>query len=503
MIAPVFKTEDLIKAWQANNLFLDSSGVDFEQSFDGISCDSRTISFEKGLFFARRGLEVDGHDYLERLPFAKILAVVVEDVEKVPSKTPWILVRDTTRAMAIASKLFFGDPTATRFCVAITGTNGKTTSTFLIQSILNKAKGASALMGTVKTVFGKKSWPSSLTTPDFSVIQEQFAEIAQEGAKAFVFEASSHALDQKRLLGIDLDVAVFTNLTVDHQDYHKGIERYYEAKKLLFSEVLRQSDSKQRWAIVPRDGRFGSRLIDELSTLSGIEVLSWSTKDKESTDADYAQLLEVEGDSQSSRFEAIFQSETISVQIPLVGHFNVENAMGAVVLGFRLGLSGKEIQEAFDEMQPVPGRLERVGRQTFVDYAHTPDALENVLLALRPLCRGRLKLVFGCGGDRDRTKRPLMGEVAELHSDDIFLTSDNPRHEDPRQIIREVQKGFQGLKPLVIESDRKKAIHMAIMSLNKDDLLLIAGKGHETYQMIGSEKKPFDDREIARQFIEG
>jgi len=405
--------------------------------------------------------------------------------------------------MALATKLIYADPTAGAFSLGVTGTNGKTTTTFLAQALLTQAGFRVARMGTIETQFENFSSPSELTTPDFYEIQKSFAELKRKGASAFVFEASSHALDQRRLLGLELNAAIFTNLTPEHLDYHQTMERYYDAKKRLFFDLLRGSKKAPLIAIVPQDGSFGSRLADELKSNSEIQTIRWAQRSRQDSDT----RLVVESWKSdltgcSLRILDKRSTKTFDLRSHLVGEYNVSNLMGMVALGVALELTPVEIQAAADRVGFIPGRLERVGHSVFVDYAHTPDALENVLATLRPLTRGKLKVVFGCGGDRDKTKRSKMGAIAELYADEIFVTSDNPRTEDPDVIIEDILKGLQRLKPTHINADRKLSIELCLKKLDRDDVVLIAGKGHENYQILGTKKIHFDDREIARSVLD-
>lgn len=494
--------EQWIEAFKSQGIWVEGTA---KGAVDRITSDSRSLfqpgeASERIVFFARRGAAKDGHEFLKDLASkSSIVAFVVERIPKdFATKVPVIVVRDSTWAMALATKFLYQNPTSDSFCVAVTGTNGKTTTTFLVEALLKEAGKRPARIGTIETHFENYRVASELTTPDFTSLQKTFSELKRRGANALVFEASSHALDQRRLLGIELDAALFTNLTPEHLDYHKTMETYYQAKKKLFSEVLAESPKPRKIAITPLDGAYGSRLKNELKASS---VYTWSLSEKASnenlsiiswkTDLSGSEL-EVEGVGLS---RSTFRSR-------LIGKYNIENLAGVITLGAAMGLGADKIRRALDTHASVLGRLEKVDVPSvgaiFVDYAHTPDALENVLMTLRPLTSGRLRVVFGCGGDRDRTKRPKMGAIAELHADEIFVTSDNPRTEDPESIIDEIVQGMQRIKPVVIEVDRRKAIEKSLQGLKKNDVVLIAGKGHENYQILGTTKVPFDDREVVQ-----
>jgi UDP-N-acetylmuramoyl-L-alanyl-D-glutamate--2,6-diaminopimelate ligase len=474
--------------------------------FSEISSDSRSVlaglfSGKKILYFARRGASRDGHDFLRDLEGrSECVAFVVEEKPAGwKPLAPVIVVRDSTLAMALVAKMLYRDPTASALTVAVTGTNGKTTSTFLLQNLLKNAGIPCALSGTVMLQFEDFRVSSPLTTPDFSEMQKNFSLLRDRGARGFVFEASSHALDQRRLLGIELDGALFTNLTPEHLDYHKSMEAYFLAKRRLFSELLRSSQKARRWAVVPRDGTYGARLAEEFESSSEIQLWTWGYQ--EHAGERHFTIRDPKISIEGSEFTLLFQGRSLRFQSPLIGRFNIENVVGMIAAGYALQLPENQIVESVSRSPFVPGRLEPVksqnGPRVFVDYAHTPDALENVCSTLRALSPRQLKVVFGCGGDRDRLKRPKMAQVAELYGDEIFITSDNPRREDPQAIVDEILMGLQGLKKKHIHLDRRTAIEAALSSAHREDVVLIAGKGHETYQIIGDEKIHFDDREVA------
>jgi len=504
----VFSVAPFLKDLQSHNLFLEGT---LPENFTGLTSDSRSLeeSGTKWIFFARRGVAKDGHEFLNGI--ARHPHVVGFVVEKKPDgfapQVPVLVVRDATATMAIACKMLNGDPTSSAFCAAVTGTNGKTTSTFLIQSLLKTFERRPARLGTIEVQFEDFSIPSNLTTPDFSFLQSTFETLRKKGANAFVFEASSHALDQRRLLGIELDAAIFTNLTQDHLDYHRTMESYYLAKKKLFSELLGASAKPIRHAIVPLDGTYGSRLFTEIESDSRLKVSTWGYSGKQGTSESRNHLQVDSWKSELSGSSMVVTGMGLKSQefrTSLVGRHNVDNVMGIVTLGVSMGMSAKAIQQSLDTCPPVSGRLERVTASKgfiFVDYAHTPDALENILQTLRPLTGGKLRVVFGCGGDRDKTKRSKMGSIAELYADEVVVTSDNPRTEDPELIIQEILSGIQRIKPVHVEVQRREGIRRGLQNLGAKDVLVIAGKGHEDYQIIGTQKFPFDDRKIALEIL--
>ncbi len=497
----------LIETFKSAGLWLEGAA---SGQINSVLSDSRKVldvnspDIEDGhiLFCARRGPTQDGHEFLVSLqnnPRISVFIVEKKPVGFSPSQ-PVIVVRDSTHAMALAVKALFKNPTHNALTVAVTGTNGKTTTTFLLQSLFQQIDRRVARIGTIETHFENYRVESSLTTPDFSELQKIFADLKTKGADSFIFEASSHALEQRRLLGVEIDAALFTNLSPEHLDYHRTMEKYFEAKKKLFAEMLASSTKKEKWAVIPEDGVYGSRLADEMRLTKGISVVTWSMDPRLSADL---QVQEWKTDLSGSSWTVSAKNKnwaSISFRSDLVGKHNIENCMGVIALGYGMRLDAEKIQKALANHLPVAGRLERV--QTglpgtiFVDYAHTPDALENVLMTLRPLTKGKLRVVFGCGGDRDRTKRPKMGAIAELYGDELFVTSDNPRTEDPDSIIQEILTGVQGLKPVHVNSDRARSIGQSIDGLAAGDVVLIAGKGHENYQIIGTKKYPFDDRAV-------
>ncbi|MDB5037998.1 MAG: UDP-N-acetylmuramoyl-L-alanyl-D-glutamate--2,6-diaminopimelate ligase [Bacteriovoracaceae bacterium] len=489
-----------IESFKAADIWLKGSA---DGNVDQITSDSRAAEKASGkqiVFFARKGPTKDGHDFLNELSkLPQIAAFVVEKIpEKFETKAAIILVRDATLAMALAAKDFYKNPSGDTFCAAVTGTNGKTTTTFLMESLLQESGKRPARLGTIETHFEKISIPSELTTPDFTVLQKTFSELKQKGADAFVFEASSHALEQNRLLGLELDLALFTNLTPEHLDYHKNMENYFQAKRKLFVELLASSKKKNKIAVLPDDKAYGSRLAEEVRVNSGINVFTWAFEGIPSEQKVIIKTWETNLSGSSVTISGAGK-ENLKFHSKLIGKYNIENMAGMITAALALKIDPKIIQRSLDSQSPVRGRLERVSVPAgfaFVDYAHTPDALENVLLTLRPLTKGKLKVVFGCGGDRDRYKRPKMGAIAELYADEIFITSDNPRTEDPEAIIQEILNGVQKIKPTHVESDRRLAIEKSLFGLEKNDVLLVAGKGHEDYQILGTTKVAFDDREV-------
>lgn len=481
---------------------------DTDLEIRGLFYDSRSV-IPGGLFFALRGATVDGHAFLSRAVQAGAVAVVVEDDSNLPAGVTAVTVRDARQAMARMAARYFDNPTAGVPLIGITGTNGKTTTTYLIESMLAKGGVPSAVLGTINYRFGSTLFASSHTTPESVDLQKMLRQLVDLGARGVVMEVSSHSLEQKRVDGCLFDVGVFTNLTRDHLDYHHDMESYLESKQRLFSELLVPDQLKPlRHAVVNVDDPAGSAIARS----AACPVLSYGLNPGAALTARDVvfSTAGISGTLVTPAGEATFSSR-------LLGRFNLYNILSAAGAACALGLSLDAIRAGIEEHGRVEGRLERVendlGLTVLVDYAHTGDALENVLQTLRELATGRIITVFGCGGDRDRGKRPLMGEVAGRLSDLAIITSDNPRTEDPAAIIREVREGLLPLglreyacaelsgemaeKGFLAVELRREAIRLAIRLAKPGDIVLIAGKGHEDYQIIGTEKHHFDDREEA------
>lgn len=386
---------------------------------------------------------------------------------------------------------FYGEVSQGLTLNAVTGTNGKTTTAFLLHQVLQDWSGASALTGTVCQMLGDTEIPSQLTTPGLFDFYKLMAQVRQHNLRYLNFEASSHALDQGRIGHLVVKTAIFTNLSQDHLDYHGDMENYFQAKFKLFRQHLGPGSR----AIINIDNVWGQRIAQEA------DFAFWTTSTQQ--EADF-QLQDLSIDPLRPKYKITGPELDLQIETLLPGDFNKENILGAVAALHHLGVPAHAIAQSISKMS-VPGRLQKIPHPTlnvFVDYAHTPDALERVTASLRKLTRGKLITVFGCGGDRDRTKRPLMAQAVERASDIVFVTSDNPRTEEPQQIFADIVAGLQNPASAHVIVDRKHAIEEAIQILGADDVLLIAGKGHEDYQIIGTSKYPFDDRQIARQALE-
>ena len=477
-----------------------------------LTCDSRAVS-PGTLFFALRGSKVDGHRFIAQAVAAGAAAVVLEDETAAPTTIPWIKVPDGRAAMGPMAARFQGEPTASRPLIGITGTNGKTTTTYLIEAILAAADIPAAVLGTISYRFGKTTIEASHTTPESTELQAAFAQLAHAGAGAFVMEVSSHALEQKRVDGCQFDVGIFSNLTRDHLDYHGTMESYLDAKVRFFSELLASSPEKpRRRAVINRDDPAGA----EMARRSAAPVITFGMA--EEWDVHPKNVLST---VTGIRATLVTPAGEFDIASRLLGRFNLSNILAAVAAGVALELPLAALQEGIEQHQTVPGRMERVangaGVTCLVDYAHTGDALENVLATVGEIATGRIITVFGCGGDRDNGKRPIMGSIAATMSDLAIVTSDNPRTEDPGTILAEIRAGIEPLaireyelselsdgfeeKGFVLVENRREAIGLAIALARPADMVLLAGKGHEDYQIIGTEKHHFDDREEAAAFF--
>ncbi len=484
-IAASRSLEEIVAALRREDLLLTAPGTGV--GLTGVSADSRAV--EPGmLYLAVRGSVADGHRFVADAVRRGAVAVVVETPQQ--NKVPEVVVRDGRLAAIAAGRAWYRDPAARLALVGITGTNGKTTTTALVRHLLNSG-GRAGSIGTLGAFDGAgatvPSAAGSLTTPGPIDLQATLFELAERGVTHVAMETSSHSLDQGRLDGLTFAAGVFTNLTRDHLDYHGTMEAYLAAKLRLSGhlglegvEVVNLDDPA--WRVMPPRNR---RLTFGLDSAAGIRA------------------AEVHLGSAGSSFRLLTPQGQALIRLPLPGDFNVSNALGAAAAAFAVGVPLAAVAEGLNRAPQVPGRMEKIAERPCVilrDYAHTPDALERALTALRPLTHGRLIVVFGCGGDRDRGKRPLMGRIAAQEADLAIVTSDNPRTEDPEAIIDEVERGMGGVVHQRVV-DRLAAIHAALAAARPDDTVLLAGKGHETYQVIGTEKLPFDERAIVRQAV--
>lgn len=459
-----------------------------------IENDNRKVQ-PGSLFICIKGYTVDGHDFAPSAVQKGAAAILAE--RELHLDVPVIIVKDTNRAMAVLADVFYGHPSRKFQLIGITGTNGKTTVSHLIEKIMSDAGKKTGLIGTMYTKIGDRKIETKNTTPESLTLQKTFKEMDDNGVQSAVMEVSSHALDLGRVHGTDFDVAVFTNLTQDHLDYHKTMEEYKHAKGLLFSQLGNsfQAD-KPKYAILNADDEASESYIRGTAA----HVVTYGIDS-----AADIMAKEMSMTPEGTTFKLILPQGEYTVSMQLIGKFSVYNVLAAISAGLVSGITAEDIIRSIESVKGVSGRFELVkAGQDFtviVDYAHTPDSLENVLTTIRQFAQKKTFVVVGCGGDRDRTKRPLMAKIAcELASDPVF-TSDNPRSEDPIEILKDMEDGaIQGTYQLI--PDRKEAIKYAIKNAAKGDVILIAGKGHETYQIIGSQVFDFDDREEAKKAIE-
>ena len=467
-----------------------------DREVEGIFYDSRRVQ-KNGMYVALRGTKVDGHQFTDRA-IEKGASVVVLEREETRARVTSLVVDNTRTALADLASFFYRRPALRLKLAGVTGTNGKTTTTFLLKHICDKAGLRCGLIGTVRYEIGDRILPATRTTPESLDLHELLAQISNAGCKAAVMEVSSHALAQARTRGVEWDVAVFTNLTQDHLDFHQTMENYFESKVSLFTGLKDQKTKHRATAVVNVDDRYGEQLISRLG--NDVPVITYGM----SVRADFrASNYRTEFGGTSYQLDA--GGKNYLVRVPLIGRFNVANSLAALAAANTLGVNLRDAILSVGKSPQVPGRLEAVPAkrqfQVFVDYAHTDDALLNVLKTLRELGPHRLIVVFGAGGDRDRQKRPLMGRVVDQNADYSIITSDNPRKEDPLAIIADVKKGFRSSHYETV-SDRKEAITRAIALAQPRDIVLIAGKGHETYQEFADHTVPFDDLQVARNALE-
>ena len=492
---------------------------DLDRKVNGLTYDSRKVR-EGLVFFAIAGEKLDGHHYIADAITRGAVAVVTVRKDA-PKGATFVRVKDVRRAMGLWAAHFYGRPSERMKLVGITGTNGKTTVSYLIESMLSMAGLEPGVIGTVNYRYCQREIPSHHTTPESLDLQSLLAEMTEAGVKSVAMEVSSHALTQERVRGLEFDVAVFTNLSRDHLDYHADMDDYFVAKSKLFTDHLKHSSKPKKAAVIYGADPCGEKLLGKIRD-NGMEIWSYGEDDRWDI-----YPLDIKSDVTGQRGKLQVKGRQIEFSSRLIGAANLQNIMGAIGAGLALGLPAEAVVSGIQKLTSVPGRLEKVdnplGIAILVDYAHTPDALEKVLAAVRPLTQGKVVTVFGCGGDRDRGKRPLMGEIAARLSDLIVVTSDNPRTEDALTILSDVEAGVQkiGLKKFgdsdsrapvpaakrqqelnrgyTVEFDRRTAIRTALRAARRGDLVLIAGKGHEDYQILGQQRIHFDDREVARE----
>jgi UDP-N-acetylmuramoyl-L-alanyl-D-glutamate--2,6-diaminopimelate ligase len=470
------------------------------RSVSSIAGDSRRVE-PGGCFVAVPGFKQDGRHFIPDAIRRGASIVVTEGEPVADLPVAQVLVPSVRVSLARLAGAFYGHPSRQLALVGITGTNGKTTTSYLVEALLRARGVATGVIGTIQYALGDETRPANQTTPEALDLQAMLAHMRDRGVRGVAMEVSSHALALARAEGLAFDVAVFTNLTQDHLDFHGTLERYRLAKRRLF-ELLAESPKPTRTAVVNADDPAGTSMVHGLD----VDVLTFGL-------GAGARVRAVEHQSSIDGVRMTVETPRgrLALTSPLIGEHNVMNLLGAVATGLGLGLEPPAIARALGAVGTVPGRFEQVrAGQPFlvvVDYAHTPDALERVLTTARKLTRRRLAVVFGCGGDRDRGKRPIMGEIAARLCDQVWVTSDNPRSERPEAIIDEIVVGVHraGAAPsrFAAEPDRGRAIAAALAWAEAGDTVVIAGKGHETYQIVGADTLPFDDREVARQILSG
>ncbi|UOY88920.1 UDP-N-acetylmuramoyl-L-alanyl-D-glutamate--2,6-diaminopimelate ligase [Bacillus glycinifermentans] len=458
-----------------------------------IEMDSREVK-TGSLFVCIKGYTVDGHDYARQAADKGAAAIVAE--RQVDADVPVIIVRQSKRALAVLSDAFYGQPTKRLRLVGITGTNGKTSTSHMAEEIFRKAGCKTGLIGTMYTKINDETFDVKNTTPESVTLQKTFRKMVDREVDTAIMEVSSHALHMGRVHGCDYDIAAFTNLTQDHLDYHQTMDEYKHAKSLLFSQLGGSfNHERPKWAVLNAD----DPASEYFAQVTSAHLLTYGISNRADIMADNIEMA-----PKGTTFDLVTPKGTERVTIPLVGLFNVYNVLTAAAIGFAADIPFSVIVEAIKGLKGVRGRFELVDAgQDFpviVDYAHTPDSLENVLNTCRGLTEGKLFVVVGCGGDRDKTKRPKMAKIAAELADEPVFTADNPRSEDPLAILRDMEEGVKGAYYHSIVN-REQAIFFAIANAKKGDVVLIAGKGHETYQQIGGETFDFDDAEVAKRAV--
>lgn len=486
-------------------LFKDLKDIQIKSAKDpeisGI-CSNSKLAAPGNLFIARKGLVSDGTQYIAEAVQAGAVAIVTDMYDPSLKNVVQVIHPDPSAIEGFLAAVYYKFPSDELFMVGITGTNGKTTTSFLVKYLLDqlveKNKNYTGLIGTIEYIIGQQRYQAIRTTPDVLSNQKMLREMCKQGCQAAVMEVTSHALDQGRVNNVHFDVAVFTNLTIDHLDYHGTMDAYCSTKNVLF-RTLGQNQSEKfnknpPCAVVNADSPWLEKMIDGCKS----KTLTYAIENPADLKACMIKLTPGGTD-----FTLEYKSRNFPVSIPLVGRFNVYNCLAAIGVALVHGDPLEKIIGLLSRCPSVPGRLEPVSNsenlKIYVDFAHTSDALENVLDCLNELKTGRIITVFGCGGDRDKSKRPLMAAVAENYSDFCIVTSDNPRNEMPEAICKEIVAGFKNAERHVIELDRKKAIMKAIEMANPDDIILIAGKGHEMCQIFAHKTIEFNDRKVAQE----
>lgn len=472
------------------NITYKSYNLEQDISIDGITSDSRKI--KKGdVFIAIEGFEYDGHEYIYQA-IKKGAAAVVAEKYSGKDDIPLILVKNTRKAKAEIAKQFYHNPTADMDIIGITGTNGKTTVSLLLESILQAQGEKTGLLSTLYYRWNKKEIPASRTTPDSIELYKYLQDMKNKGVTSVVMEVSSHALDLYRVEGLQFRAGVFTNISRDHLKFHSSMDNYAKAKSKLFTML-----KPDGVGVIHGEDYYAERMIKA----SNQRVVTFG----EGPDNEYY-LGEVDSTRAYSRFILKDNHIECKLSTPLQGHFNILNCMAAAVTGIEIGCDISAIQNGIEHLKRVPGRMEYIksncGFLVIVDFAHTPEAMGNTLKEVRKITHNRVIAVFGCGGDRDKGKRSLMGKRAVEYADYVIVTTDNPRSEDPSEIISDIMKGIKTNNKVKIIEDRKKAIHYALDLAENNDSVVLLGKGHETYQEINNKRYPFDDKKVAQDYLE-
>lgn len=501
------KLSQLIKGLDIINLSVDATGDVSTLCYAADKCEDRS------LFVAIAGLKHNGHDYIADAVNRGARYIVYEKDMQIPYGGIAIKVTSSRRALGVLAKNYFSNPSARLCLIGVTGTNGKTTTTYILESILTAAGCKCGVLGTVNYRYNNKTYPAPNTTPESYEMQKILRAMADEGITHVIAEVSSHAIDLKRIDDCDFDLGVFTNLTHEHLDYHLTMENYFQAKKRFFADVLPQSKKVHpQKMIINGDDKWGQIILKDVT----LPALTYGVEKN-----DAVKTVSYELSMAGIKADIDLAGETISIHTPLVGKFNIYNILAATAAAKALQIPKASIKAGIENLSYVPGRLDRIdsssGFTVLIDYAHKPDALKQVLQNLAEFKKKRIITVFGCGGNRDTGKRPLMGEAATFYSDLTIVTSDNPRLEDPLAIIAEIEAGIDRTKiqkiapdnlkikddahAYTVISERRKAIETAISAAGRGDIVLIAGKGHEDYQILGTNKIPFDDRVVVTQTL--
>jgi UDP-N-acetylmuramoyl-L-alanyl-D-glutamate--2,6-diaminopimelate ligase len=481
------KLNELLEKIQISNFTGDK-----EKNIQGISYTSKTVQKDH-LFAALKGEKSDGHDYIQEALDKRAAAVLSERAVPENFKKTWIQVKNAREALALMAAAFHSNPSKKLKVVGITGTKGKTTITYLIENILKKARCSPGVIGTISYRGPEMEISAERTTPEAPDLQNMIKDMLTKGATHCLIEVSSHSLELNRVTGIDFDVVIFTNLSGEHLDYHISMENYFEAKKKLF-----KNGTAQKTAVVNIDDQWGKKLTSHVSG----KLITYGMNSGANVRTEKVVFTE-----KGITFSIKHPEGFMTISSPLPGKPNLYNILASTAAALALKISDSAIKEGIQSLSGVPGRFEKIensqGLNIFVDYAHTDDALKNLLETAREICTKKIILVFGAGGDRDKGKRPRMGKIAGKLADWTILTSDNPRSENPHLIISDIKNGINesGAHKYEVQPDRKKAIKKALAIGEKGDFILIAGKGHETYQVIENKVYPFDDREVVREVL--